>query len=123
MFCHDKDGIAYMMFNKQLTPEKYEEIYKKISGSISGSINTLFEKVAWTNHTEVMEALENDKSICHGKKLEVIHNYKTRKGAWRPVREKLLTLRNLDIWDEEANKCVEIITGWNLDEEAKKTSV
>lgn len=113
MFCHNKDGVAYMMFNKQLTPEKYDEI--------SGKMNIPFKKVAWTNHAEVMEALEKDQETCHGEKLEKINNYETRKEAWRPVLKELLTLRDLDIWDEGSNDVVEVITGWNLDEEARGT--
>lgn len=110
MFCSNQKGVAYKIFNKQLTENQYHDIVNKI--------NIDFSEVAWINHKEVMEAHKNNKGTCHGKNLKQINDYDTRKEAWRPVKDQLIKLRELEIWDSEANKVVEEITGWNLDDEA-----
>ena len=57
MFCYKQDGIAHKIFNKQFTEDEYN--------SILDNIDIDFEKVARTNHAEVMEAYEDDRTKCH----------------------------------------------------------
>jgi len=104
MFCKEKYGIVHMVFNKQLTEDEYNRLRDKIEID--------FGKVAWTNHAQV---LGNDNST--GEDLKLINDWSNRKEAWRPVKDGLLKLADLEIWDDEANKIVALITGWDVNKE------
>ena len=102
-FCKNIKGGAYMMFNKQLTEEDWDELRIKIDID--------FKKVQWTNAREVIE------KELDGEELKEINDWDTRKEAWRPVKDQLACLADLEIWDEKANVIVKFITGWDVNKE------
>jgi hypothetical protein len=113
MFCVDKKGIAYNIFNKQLTEKEYEDVLS--------CIKIDFRNVEWTNSKEIIKSLKDSKDECLGKQLTLLNDFENRKEAWRPVKEQLMCLTKLSIWDEEARQVVKEITGWDLQEDILDT--
>jgi len=118
MFCHKQTGKAFMMFNKQLTEEKFNDLRNKIEIE--------FKKVRWTNGYDILQRLDEKEKTCLGEELELVNDgedIESRKEAWKPVLEELKQLTKLNIWDNDTNEVVEKITGWDLNKEPIKTEL